>query len=196
MKDNNHFNNTLFRHIRCRSVFLWPWQNHSPNIHFRIGLKGTFQKMYTFTPSYLWFLRYSFPNENILKNDWFHDYSHPRPILNPIWTGLFANLKRLGGQPPPNFAISGQKTMKLAKGILWVEIFTIWEKFRWRHRHVNFMTSSKWDNWNNSRFPRVLAEYLKNGPTDFHQTYVIFRSLYIEGFEIKRLKIDHSLLPW
>ena len=48
--------------------------------------------------------------------------------LNPIWTQLFANLKRLGGGafwlPPSNLAISSQKTMKLGKGILWVEIFT------------------------------------------------------------------------
>ena len=42
----------------------------------------------------------------------------------------------------------------------------------------------------------ILAEYLKNGSTDFHQTYVIFRQLYIKVFEIKRLKTDHSLLPW
>ena len=48
----------------------------------------------------------------------------------------------------------------------------------------------------NSRFSRVLAEYLKNGSTDFHQSYVSFRQSYIEVFEIKRLKIDHSLLPW
>ena len=50
-------------------------------------------------------------------------------FFNPIWTGLFANLKRLffgGGAfwPPPNLAISRQKTMKFVKGILWVEIFT------------------------------------------------------------------------
>ena len=46
--------------------------------------------------------------------------------LKPIWTGLFANLKRLGGAkwPTPNLAISGQMTMKLGKVILWVEIFT------------------------------------------------------------------------
>ena len=49
--------------------------------------------------------------------------------INPIWNGLFANLKRLGGgilppPPPPNLTISSQKTMKLGKGILWVEIFT------------------------------------------------------------------------
>ena len=47
--------------------------------------------------------------------------------INPIWTGLFANLKRLGGGgakwSPPNLAISGQMTMKLGKEILWVEIF-------------------------------------------------------------------------
>ena len=46
-------------------------------------------------------------------------------IINPIWTGLFANLKRLGGggggsilAPYPNLAISSQKMMKLGKGIL------------------------------------------------------------------------------
>ena len=42
---------------------------------------------------------------------------------NPIWTGFFANLKRLGvpfppPPPPPNLAISSQKTMRLAKNIL------------------------------------------------------------------------------
>ena len=35
------------------------------------------------------------------------------------------------------------------------------------------------------------SEYLENGSTDFHQTYVIFRQSYIEVFEIKRLKIGH-----
>ena len=48
-------------------------------------------------------------------------------VINPIWTGLFAKLKRLGGGqngPPPNLAISSQMTMKLGKGILWAEIFT------------------------------------------------------------------------
>ena len=30
----------------------------------------------------------------------------------------------------------------------------------------------------------------------FTKLYVIFRQSYIEVFEIKRLKIDHSLLPW
>ena len=48
----------------------------------------------------------------------------------------------------------------------------------------------------NSGFLRVLAEYFKNGPTDFHQTYVSVRQSYVEVFEIKRLKIDNSLLPW
>ena len=46
------------------------------------------------------------------------------------------------------------------------------------------------------RFSRVLAEYLKNGSTDFHQTCVIYRQSYIDGFEIKELKIGNSLLPW
>ena len=48
--------------------------------------------------------------------------------LNPIWIGLFANLKAWGGgkMPPPlpKLAISSQVTMKLGKDILWVEIFT------------------------------------------------------------------------
>ena len=48
--------------------------------------------------------------------------------FTPVWTGLFANLKRLGGGgqngPPPNLAISRQMTMKLGKDILWVEILT------------------------------------------------------------------------
>ena len=39
---------------------------------------------------------------------------------------------------------------------------------------------------------RVFANYLKNGSTDFHQTCVTFKA----SFEIKRLKIGHSLLPW
>ena len=42
-----------------------------------------------------------------------------------VWTGLFANLKRLtliGSSP--NLAISSQMTMKLGSDILWVEIFT------------------------------------------------------------------------
>ena len=37
----------------------------------------------------------------------------------------------------------------------------------------------------NSRFFSVSAEYLKNGRTYFHQTYVIFRQLYKDVSEIK-----------
>ena len=48
----------------------------------------------------------------------------------------------------------------------------------------------------NRRFSRVLAEYLKNGSPDFHQTYVTFKQSYIKAFEIKRLGIGYSLLPW
>ena len=47
-----------------------------------------------------------------------------------------------------------------------------------------------------SRFSKVLTEYLKNGSTDFHQTYVNFRQSYKELFEIKRVMIDRQLLPW
>ena len=44
---------------------------------------------------------------------------YPVLIINPIWTGLFANLKRIGegggggrgkNDPPPNLAIPGQIT--------------------------------------------------------------------------------------
>ena len=44
--------------------------------------------------------------------------------INPIWTGLFAKLKRLGKCPPPNLAISSQMKMKLGTDMLWLEIFT------------------------------------------------------------------------
>ena len=57
----------------------------------------------------------------------------------------------------------------------------------WRHQN---------ETAENSRFSRVLAEYLKDGSTDFHQTYVSFTQSYIEVFEIKRFEIGHSLLPW
>ena len=40
------------------------------------------------------------------------------------------------------------------------------------------------------------SEYLKNGSTDFDQTYVIFGQSSIVSFEIKRLKTGHSLLQW
>ena len=39
--------------------------------------------------------------------------------------------------------------------------------------------------WRSGRFSRVFAEYLKNGSTDFYQTYVIFRELCIVSYEIK-----------
>ena len=48
----------------------------------------------------------------------------------------------------------------------------------------------------NRELSRVFPAYLKNGSTDFHQTYVIFRQSSIDVPEIKRLKIGHSLLPW
>ena len=34
-------------------------------------------------------------------------------------------------------------------------------------------------------FRAFLAEYLKNAPTDFHQTYVIFKQLYIKVLKLK-----------
>ena len=54
-------------------------------------------------------------------------YNYMETRLNPIWPGLFANLKRRGEGhfgPPPNLAISSQITIKFGKGVLWVEIFT------------------------------------------------------------------------
>ena len=51
--------------------------------------------------------------------------------LNPIWTGLFADLKDWDEGilvPLHNLEISSQKTMKHGKGILWAEIFTYWQK--------------------------------------------------------------------
>ena len=42
----------------------------------------------------------------------------------------------------------------------------------------------------------VFGEYLINGSTDFQQTFGIFGKLSIISFDIKKLKIDHFLLPW
>ena len=59
-----------------------------------------------------------------------YDPVHRKPLFNPMWSRLFANLKRLGGGggerewPPPNLAISSQMMMKLDKGIPWLENFT------------------------------------------------------------------------
>ena len=53
--------------------------------------------------------------------------------LNPIWTGLFAYLKTLGGggqnTPVTNLAVSTLMTMKLGRDILWVKTLQIDEKF-------------------------------------------------------------------
>ena len=46
--------------------------------------------------------------------------------VNPTWTRLFSDLKRLTGAKcpsPPNLAISSQMTMKLGRDIPMVEIF-------------------------------------------------------------------------
>ena len=82
MKKNIHFNQHPVLSYALLSCYLWfpnlllPWQQYSPNITFWIGLEESFQKMYTFTPpSNLSFLRCSFPNENLLWNDWFCDFS-------------------------------------------------------------------------------------------------------------------------
>ena len=53
-------------------------------------------------------------------------------VAKPYLDWAFSNLKRLGGGSdplPPNFAISSQMTMKLAKDILLVQIFTTWQQF-------------------------------------------------------------------
>ena len=54
-------------------------------------------------------------------------------------------------------------------------LYKLTKTFYGRYHHVDFITSSKCDGWKSRRFSRVFAEYLKNGPSDFHQTYVIFR---------------------
>ena len=60
-------------------------------------------------------LKFNFGNLSIVTDE----YGTAKMSFNPIWTGRFANLKRLGAMlPPPNLAISSQKTMKLGKGIL------------------------------------------------------------------------------
>ena len=45
--------------------------------------------------------------------------------FNPIWTGLFENLKRLRAKCPlpPILAISSQMTMKLGRAICTIKIF-------------------------------------------------------------------------
>ena len=43
---------------------------------------------------------------------------------------------------------------------------------------------------------RVFAKYLKNGLVDLHETLSVLRPLYRSSFEIKGLRIGHSLLPW
>ena len=57
------------------------------------------------------------PNRRILDVCDISHYAAGSLAFNPIWTGLFANLKRLGGAkwPPPNSAISSQMTMKLVR---------------------------------------------------------------------------------
>ena len=64
----------------------------------------------------------------------------------------------------------------------------------------NFETSSscsfydiiKMRHLKNRTFSKVIAEYLRNGSIDFHQTYVGFRQSYNKLFEITRLDIGHS----
>ena len=63
-------------------------------------------------------------------------------------------------------------------------------------RNLYKLTKMFYDLPKSRRFLRVFADYLKNGSTDFHQPYVIFRQSSILSFEIKRLKTSHSLLPW
>ena len=56
-----------------------------------------------------------------------------RYLFNPVWTGVFPNLKRLGwwgggeNSSPPNLAISSQMMMKLGMDILWVKILSNWQ---------------------------------------------------------------------
>ena len=67
--------------------------------------------------------------------------------------------------PPPNLAISIQLTMKLGKDILCIGR-TLYKLTKIVDDVIK-MRQLKY-----RRFPRVLAEYLKNDSTDFHKTYV------------------------
>ena len=103
----------------------------------------------------------------------------------------FCQPKKTGGHfspSPPNLAISSQKAMKLGKGrdlYKWVEIFKNWQKFLMTSSSCWFYDVIKMRLMKNSRFSSVLAEYLKNGPTDFHQIYPMFRQLYIKVLKLK-----------
>ena len=76
------------------------------------------------------------------------------------------------------------------------EIIAWRERYLRRIRKIREADPERAIVYTDETFSSILAEYLKNCPTDFQQTYVIFRQSYIEVSEIKRLKIDHSLLPW
>ena len=55
-----------------------------------------------------------------------------------------------GGQMPP----SELSYLKSDDDETWYG-YTTGKNVWWRHRHVDFMTSSKWDSWKSQRFSRV-----------------------------------------
>ena len=120
-------------------------------------------------------------------------YNH---VTSEIW--LVCQTVWGGGQnaPLPNLPFSSQMPIKLGKGILWVEIFTNWQKVLMTSSSYWFYGVIKMRQLKSGRFSRVFAKYLKNCSTSFHQTYVIFKQSSMASFEIKRLKTGHSLLPW
>ena len=91
MKENINFNQhpvssyaSQIDYLWCR-IFLLLWQQHSPNINFWIGLEESFQKMSTFTPLLPFVSEIEFFNENLLRNDWFCDFSLYPPLPLKVW---------------------------------------------------------------------------------------------------------------
>ena len=117
--------------------------------------------------------------------------------FSPILDWAFCQPGKTGGggqnDPSPNLAVSSQITVKLGKGIPWVEIFTNWNKFLmtssscWFYDVIKMRQIKKW---------KVFESFCWTSQKQFHQTHVIFRQSPMASFEIKRLKTGHSLLPW
>ena len=72
-------------------------------------------------------LEYNYIGRHLKQFNGYQELFYCRTNVNPIWTGLFANVKRLGreGQNGPSsklLAISSQMTLKLGKDILSLQI--------------------------------------------------------------------------
>ena len=67
--------------------------------------------------------------------------------FNPIWTGLFANLKDWGAFWPPfrTWLFQVRRRWNMVRVYYGQRSLHIDKNALWRHRHIDFMTSSKWD---------------------------------------------------